>query len=108
MSLLEQIKSHRLTLGLKQSDMLMRLGMSRQQYQRLEANGNPRLNTLELVAKGLNAELMLIPQGKREAVLAVLASGHVPDQASPEHETQEQTSDPLVDDPWEGLLGENE
>nr|WP_299379762.1 helix-turn-helix transcriptional regulator [uncultured Halomonas sp.] len=108
MSLLEQIKSRRLTLGLKQSDMLMRLGMSRQQYQRLEASGNPRLNTLELVAKGLNAELMLIPQGKREAVLAVLAGKHVSEQASLEHETQEETSDPLVDDPWVGLLGENE
>lgn len=68
MPLLDQIKKRRITLGFKQSDMEMRVGMSRQQYQRLEASGNPRLNTLELVAKGLNSEIMLIPQEKRDAV----------------------------------------
>jgi hypothetical protein len=44
--------------------MMLRVGMSRQQYQRLESKGNPRLGTLELVAKGLKMEVMLIPQEK--------------------------------------------
>jgi DNA-binding Xre family transcriptional regulator len=49
-SLLNQIKSRRKALGLKQSDLILRVGMSRQQFQRLKAQGNPRLNTLELIA----------------------------------------------------------
>jgi len=64
-SLLEQIKKRRIALELKQHDMMLRVGISRQQYQRLESKGNPRLDTLELVAKGLKSELVLIPQEKR-------------------------------------------
>ncbi len=59
---LAQIKARRLQLGLKQQDMYLRVGISRQQYQRLESHGNLRLDTLELVAKGLSSELMLIPK----------------------------------------------
>ncbi len=58
----EQLKKRRKALGLKQEDMMLRVGMSRQQYQRLESKGNPRLDTLELIAKGLKMEVMLIPQ----------------------------------------------
>lgn len=64
----EQLKKRRKALKLKQGDMELRVGMSRQQYQRLESRGNPRLDTLELVAKGLKMELMLIPQEKRQDV----------------------------------------
>ena len=70
-SLLQQIKQRRLILNFKQSDMLLRVGVSRQQYQRLEAKGNPRLETLELIAQGLNSELMLIPKEKLNAVLEI-------------------------------------
>ncbi|WP_230657523.1 helix-turn-helix domain-containing protein [Psychrobacter sp. I-STPA10] len=68
-----QLKQQRTTLGLKQSDMLMRVGISRQQYQQIESKGNPRLNTLELIAKGLNCQLMLIPKDKLLQVQAILA-----------------------------------
>jgi transcriptional regulator with XRE-family HTH domain len=57
--LLQQLKKRRLALGLKQKDMMLRMGISRQQYQQLESKGNPRLDTLELIAKGLNSELIL-------------------------------------------------
>ncbi len=100
MPLLDQIKKRRVALGFKQSDMQMRVGMSRQQYQRLEASGNPRLNTLELVAKGLNSEIMLIPQEKRDAVLALLA-GHTVGTPSSD---MEDNGDSVIDDPWKGLL----
>tara|TARA_R110000824_G_scaffold393237_2_gene592119 strand:- start:14172 stop:14483 length:312 start_codon:yes stop_codon:yes gene_type:complete len=103
MPLLNQIKKRRIALGFKQSDMRMRMGMSRQQYQRLEASGNPRLNTLELVAKGLNSEIMLIPQEKRDAVLALLV-GHTA--GSPSSDMPDD-SDSVVDDPWKGLLGDD-
>ena len=105
-SLLEQIKKRRIALALKQHDMMLRVGISRQQYQRLESKGNPRLDTLELIAKGLKSELLLIPQEKLNVVLAVLeddatTSGE-PSQSAKESKKS------LTDDPWQGLLGENE
>ena len=105
-TLLDQIKNRRLALALKQHDMMLRVGISRQQYQRLESKGNPRLDTLELVAKGLKSELLLIPQEKLSAVLALLA-----DEPSPFNEPSASASvnkKSLADDPWQGLLGDDE
>lgn len=105
-SLLDQIKKRRLEIGLKQHDMMMRVGMSRQQYQRLESRGNPRLDTLELIALGLKSELILVPQEKLEAVMAVLEDTTT-DQ--PPHNSHPSEPDkPLSDDPWRGLLEDNE
>tara|TARA_A100001391_G_scaffold201871_2_gene189954 strand:- start:8042 stop:8365 length:324 start_codon:yes stop_codon:yes gene_type:complete len=104
-TLLDQLKARRLNLGLKQHDMMLRVGMSRQQYQRLESRGNPRLDTLELVAKGLNSELMLIPREKVDAVCALLAGksakGFDGTGAGSEGEGG------IADDPWKGLLEED-
>jgi transcriptional regulator with XRE-family HTH domain len=99
--LLQQLKKRRKALGLKQSDMMMRIGVSRQQYQRLEAKGNPRLDTLELIAKGLNGELMLIPKEKVSAVIAVLES--VETEREP-GQTMAREKKSLSDDPWQDLL----
>ena len=105
-SLLDQIKKRRIALALKQHDMMLRVGISRQQYQRLESKGNPRLDTLGLIAKGLNSELLLIPQEKLNAVLAVLADDT---KASTELSSSgKEKSKSLADDPWQGLLGESE
>lgn len=108
-SLLEQIKKRRIALELKQHDMMMRVGISRQQYQRLESKGNPRLDTLELVAKGLKSELILIPQEKLNAVFAVLAdeSKDLYGSGATSQSAKEKDKS-LTDDPWQGLLGENE
>lgn len=102
-SLIEQLKQRRIALGLKQHDMLLRAGMSRQQYQRLESRGNPRLDTLELLAKGLQSEILLIPQEKLRAVKAILEGG---DDAAPRTSkgTAEENSNALADNPWQGLL----
>jgi transcriptional regulator with XRE-family HTH domain len=97
-SLLNQLKQRRLQLGLKQQDMYMRVGLSRQQYQRIESQGNPRLNTLKLVALGLDSELILIPKEKQQAVMQLLAESK---DSSTQVETDEQT---LIDNPWQGLL----
>lgn len=51
---------------------MLRIGISRQQYQYLESKGNPTLDTLELMATGLNSELLLIPKEKMGLVMAVL------------------------------------
>ena len=106
-SLLEQVKKRRIALALKQHDMMLRVGISRQQYQRLESKGNPRLDTLELIVKGLKSELLLIPQEKLNAVLAdeaLLSTGS----STKPSQTGKEKSKSLADDPWQGLLGENE
>jgi len=69
--------------------ILLRVGVSRQQYQRLESKRNPRLDTLELIAKGLKSELMLIPHDKMSAVRAILAE----ESASMMRERDELSSD---------------
>ena len=95
MSLLDQYRKRRLSLQLTQQELASRTGMVRQQYQRLERGGNPRLDTLELAADGLNARLMLIPLEKWHAVQALLKG-----------EPGEPTD--LDADPWQGLLGDDE
>jgi transcriptional regulator with XRE-family HTH domain len=109
-SILQQIKQRRLALGFRQSDMMMRVGISRQQYQRLESKGNPRLDTLELIAQGLNSELILIPKEKRDAVMALLERDNprpntepVPPALKPKKDAATKS---LADDPWQGLLGD--
>ena len=105
-SLLQQLKQRRLMLGLKQNDMMMRIGVSRQQYQRLESKGNPQLDTLELIAKGLNSELMLIPKEKLRAVIAVLESPE-PGLASGQKSSKQVMGNEkksLSDDPWQNIL----
>ncbi|MEX1031730.1 MAG: helix-turn-helix transcriptional regulator [Cellvibrionaceae bacterium] len=90
----EQLRARRKELGLRQEDMQLGVGMSRQQYQRLEAKGNPRLDNLELVAKGLKMELMLIPKEKLIQVKTILEG----------RETEKPKKRPLADDPWGDLL----
>ena len=108
-SLLEQLKKRRKELGLKQNDMMLRIGISRQQYQRLESRGNPRLNTLELIAKGLKSELMLIPQDKLLAVKAVLEGNEITTPAiGTKENTKSYEENSLANDPWKNLLGDDE
>ncbi len=85
--------------------MLLRIGISRQQYQRLESKGNPRLDTLELISKGLKSELLLIPQEKLLAVKAILETENesLPTETPKSHKENE-----LANNPWQDLLGDNE
>ena len=102
----DQLKSRRKELGLKQEDMMLRIGMLRQQYQRLESKGNPRLDTLDLVAKGLRMEVMLIPQEKLFAVRNMLRE-ETDIGADIRTDSAAITTDETVSyDPWEGLLEE--
>lgn len=98
-SLLKQIKNRRIQLGFKQLDMQARIGMSRQQYQKLESQGNPRLDTLEIVAAGLNAQLMLIPDDKVHLIHQILKD---------EVQISIEDQDDLMTNPWKNILGEAE
>jgi len=107
-SLLQQLKERRLALGLKQKDMMLRIGVSRQQYQQLESKGNPRLNTLELIAKGLNSELMLIPIEKQSMVEAILMSDEFSSTPLKNKDDKQSEESTLANDPWKGLLEDEE
>ena len=102
--LLEQLKKRRLALSLKQKDMMLRIGISRQQYQHLESKGNPRLNTLELIAKGLRSELMLIPTEKLNLVKEILQNDELSPPTLKYKDSKQTEEDTLVNDPWKEML----
>lgn len=83
-----ELKSRRLDLGLKQKDLFDRTGLSRQQYQHIEKNGNPTLETLLLIAEGLNCELKLIPKN----------------QSLNQPPNDDMQQDDISQDPWQGVL----
>ena len=56
------IEKHRREMGLKQSDMLMKIGMSQQQYQRVETGHDMRVSTLLRVLEGIGLELLIAPR----------------------------------------------
>ena len=88
---------------------MLRIGISRQQYWRLESKkGNPRLNTLELIAKGLNSELMLIPKEKLSAVQIVLESKTSEQTNKTTERSRDKEKKTLSDDPWQDLLRNDE
>ena len=107
-SLLEQLKKRRLALGMKQKDMMLRIGISRQQYQQLESKGNPRLNTLELVSQGLKSELMLIPNEKLSLVKELLKSDSFPTNPLTSKASKQGEENTLANDPWKHLLVDDE
>ena len=100
----KQLKERRKALGLKQEDMTLRVGMSRQQYQYLESKGNPRLDTLELVTKGLRMEVMLIPQEKLRDVEDFLADKKKIGGGITQTAKGSVIKSSPEDDPWSDLL----
>jgi transcriptional regulator with XRE-family HTH domain len=72
-TLLDQIRKRRLELGVKIQEMPLLAGLTRQQYGKIEAGGNPRLNTLDQIAEGLDSALVLVPKSKLDAVQRMLA-----------------------------------
>lgn len=73
-TLLDQIRKRRLALGLQIQQMPLLAGLTRQQYGKIEAGGNPRLTTLDQIAEGLDATLLLVPKSKLAAVQRILDS----------------------------------
>ena len=94
MNLIQQLQERRKALGLQQADMKLRIGMNQQQYQRIEKGGNPSLKTLELIAEGLDAELLLIPKDRLTAVKNLLNQVENMNDEKPD----------VDQDPWSDLL----
>lgn len=72
-TLLQQIRERRIALGLQIQEMPLRAGLTRQQYGKIEAGGNPRLNTLDQITEGLDAVMVLVPKDKLKVVQQALA-----------------------------------
>jgi len=68
-----EIATRRRQLAYNQTDMLMKIGMSQQQYQRIESGGDTRVSTLLRVIEGLDMELMVVPRDQVASVQAHLA-----------------------------------
>lgn len=104
-TLLEQIKRRRLQLGLKGKDMPLRVGLNRQQYGKIEKEGNPSLTTLDKIAEGLDATLMLIPKelaGQVEQLLAAGAAGALRSRFVSPTMPAEGVKE-TIEDPWQDL-----
>ncbi|VAW76973.1 hypothetical protein MNBD_GAMMA13-244 [hydrothermal vent metagenome] len=72
-SLSQQMRDRRKQLGLRQGDMALRIGMSQQHYQRVEAGHDVRLSTLLRIADGLKLDIMLMPKEHSAEVQASLS-----------------------------------
>ena len=70
--LLSQIKNLRLKKNLTITAMPLLTGLTRQQYGKIEAGGNPSLSTLDAIVEALGASLVLVPKEKLGAVMEVL------------------------------------
>jgi len=102
-TLLTQIRQRRLALGHKIQEMPLRAGVTRQQYGKIEAGGNPRLSTLDQIAEGLDAVLVFVPKSKLKLVEQVLAGEIVGDQVSSRDEAAEDEEFPVVESPWDDI-----
>jgi transcriptional regulator with XRE-family HTH domain len=102
-NILKQLKQRRLDLGLKQHDISAKTGISRQQYQRIESKGNPRLDTLQLMAAAVDAKVVLIPNEQLHSIAHIL---------NPEHRKANHLSDEehaeFIANPWKGILEDDE
>ena len=99
------IGKRRRELGLKQSDMLMKIGMSQQQYQRIEAGHDIRVSTLLRVLEGMDLELLIAPRERVRHLKNLLQSG--------EHDYDMIPADPdwrdeVKESSWSSMLKEFE
>ena len=95
------IGKRRRDLGLKQSDMLMKIGMSQQQYQRVETGHDVRVSTLLRVLEGIGLELLIVPREQvRQLENRLSAGGYGHDIMSADTEWQ----DEIRESSWSSLL----
>ena len=64
----ETLQARRKALGLNQKDMLLKIGMKQQQYQRIESGGDVRLSTLFRILEGMDMELILAPRDQLDSM----------------------------------------
>ncbi|MCV0437945.1 MAG: helix-turn-helix domain-containing protein [Hydrogenophaga sp.] len=75
MSIVQDIESARKAASLTQEGLAQRAGVSRMTVSRIEAGMDPRLSTLQELARAMGMELMLVPRALRPEVEGFLRSG---------------------------------
>ena len=74
--LLEQLVQARQAAGITQAQLAERSGLSSMAVQKAESgNSDPRLSTLEVMARALGMELMLVPAALRAELQQFVQSG---------------------------------
>jgi HTH-type transcriptional regulator / antitoxin HipB len=102
-----QLKKRRLDKSLEQKSMLLNIGMSQQQYQRIESGSDTRVSTLLRVLEGLDLTLAFIPKEKLQAVETLLAENESTQEIKTE-EHQSSSWSSLIDDLEDSPLDINE
>ncbi len=100
-----ELEKRRRALGLNQSDMLMKIGMSQQQYQRVEAGHDIRVSTLLRVLEGMGLELLLVPREQVRHLENVLRPGEHDYDTMPADADWE---DDVKESSWSSMLKEFE
>lgn len=103
-TLADTLYRNRTAKGLDQKDMKMLIGMTQQQYQRIENGQDLRVSTLIRILEGLDLELILVPRTVANPLEDLLARGVDLEQlladvtqSNAHHETNR---------PWAALLDE--
>lgn len=75
-NLIQQLEVMRKAANLTQDDLATHAGLSRMTVQRAEAGQiDPRLSSVQAIAKTLNVELMLVPTALRHELESFVRSG---------------------------------
>jgi transcriptional regulator with XRE-family HTH domain len=73
---LNELEQARLAAGITQAELAGRAGLHRMAVQRIEAGtSDPRLSTLQALARALGMELMLVPAALRTELEGFVRSG---------------------------------
>ncbi|MDO9434847.1 helix-turn-helix domain-containing protein [Hydrogenophaga sp.] len=75
MSIVQDLENTRKAASLTQEQLAQRAGVSRMTVSRIEAGMDPRLSTLQELARAMGMELMLVPRALRLEVEGFLRSG---------------------------------
>ncbi|KFB87295.1 UNVERIFIED_ORG: helix-turn-helix protein [Serratia quinivorans] len=66
------LKEKRAELGWNQKDFLMKIGMTQQQYQRIESGRDMRMSTLLRILMAMDLECVIVPKNKVREVELLL------------------------------------
>ena len=75
MSILAELEAARKATALTQAELAHRSGVNRMTVSRIEAGLDPKLSTLQELARAMGMELMLVPRALRSEVQAFVRSG---------------------------------
>jgi transcriptional regulator with XRE-family HTH domain len=79
----EQIRSARRLLGLRQADLAARAGIAKESLTRIErGRTDPQESTLEALALGLDAALLVVPRSRLSEVLKLIEAPSSPSELS--------------------------